>query len=93
VRMLITVIVVLGFVSRAWAEKLEVFVPYQCQSFAQEFGVPYVPRSRVQITYALFKLNRLQRSQPGVSDCREAVEQMKSAYRAHKNVGDDAIAR
>ena len=84
---LLTAVVVLCLVTEAHAEKIEVFVPYQCQDVAQAFGVPYVLRSRTQITYALYKLNRLNSSQPGVSECRTAVEKMKAAYRAHKHSG------
>ena len=87
-RTLLTTIAVLGLMSNARAANIEVFVPYECQSVAQEFGVPYILRSKAQITYALYKLNRLNRSQPGVSECRAAVERMKAAYRAQKNKGE-----
>jgi hypothetical protein len=86
VRILVVVVAALGvLLSEARAERIEVFVPYECQSLAQEYGVPYVLHSRTQITYAIYKLNRLGGSQAGVSECRAAVARMKAAYQARKD--------
>jgi len=84
-KQVLAIAAVLGFLSEeAQAERFEVFVPSECQSLAQEFGVPSVLNSKVQVTYALYKLRRINGSQTGVAECRAAVERLKAAYRAQK---------
>jgi hypothetical protein len=92
VRSLLTIALLLGFSLTVRAEQLQVFVPSECQNLAQQFGVPGVLHSKTQIIYALYKLNRIGSSHAGVSECRVAVERMKAAYRAQKNLGTQAIA-
>jgi hypothetical protein len=93
VKSLLTIALLLGSAWTVRAEPLQVIVPAECQTLAQEFGVPGVLQSRTQIIYALYKLKRAGSSHAGVSECRLAVERMKAAYRAQKNPGAQAIVR
>lgn len=81
------IVVLLGLMSEARAERFEIFVPSECQSLAQQFGVPLVLNSKVQVTYALFKLRRIGASQSGVVECRAAVERLKAVFQARKASG------
>src|SRR4029079_3572309 len=83
-KQVLAIAALLGLLSEARAEPIEVFVPSECQSLAQEFGVPPVLRSKVQVTYALYKLRRVDGSRSGVAECRAAVERLRGAYRAQK---------
>ena len=83
-RHLLAIAALLGLMSEARAERFEVFVPSECQSLAQQVGVPAVLHSTVQVTYALYKLRRINGSVAGVTECRAAVERLRAAYRARK---------
>ena len=84
-RTLVVVALLLTLLLEVRAEPIEVSVPSECQSLAQQVGVPQVLHSKTQITYALYKLKRIDESHSGVSECRGAVERMKAAYRTQKN--------
>jgi len=83
-KQVLAIATLLGLPSEARAEQIEVFVPSECQSLAQEFGVAPVLRSKVQVTYALYKLRRIDGSHSGVAECRAAVERLRAAYRVQK---------
>jgi hypothetical protein len=58
-----------------------VSVPMECMELAQREHVPTMIESRMQGLKAEYKLNRLNKSDPLVVQCRDAVARLKAQER------------